>query len=143
MTPDGPAAFPAWKPGSRPSPKRRKSVKYELLSALDPDPGRYAAEDPSLAPGDHVKLGFRVDPAFRATYRGEWMFLEVTKIKGRWPNAVYRGELCDRPLLIRPAVLRVGQPVEFRAEHICVVVHDSPARPEGEREAPPGSPPGR
>jgi hypothetical protein len=112
-------------------------MKYELLRALDPAPGRFEAEDPSLVPGDHVKIGFRVDPAFRPRYMGEWMFVEVTKVKGRWPDAVYRGELCNRPAFINPAVLRLGQPVEFRAEHIYAVVHDSPARPQGESEAPP------
>jgi hypothetical protein len=109
---------------------------YELLLALDPDAGSYATEDPRLIPGDHVKLGFRVDLRVKGM-RGEWMFLEVTAVEGSWPDAVYRGELCNTPAFIDPTALRVGQPVEFRAGHIYEVIRDSPERPEGEREIPP------
>jgi hypothetical protein len=112
------------------------SRAYELLLALHSRPGRYAAEDPRLIPGDHVKVGFRVGPG--SPVEGEWMFLEVTAVEGEWPDAVYRGELCNTPFLIDPATLRVGQPVEFRAGHIYQVVRDSSDRPEGERETPPG-----
>jgi hypothetical protein len=111
------------------------STTYELL---DPPTGFYAVEDPRLIPGDHVKVGFRVDASFRPKFQGEWMFLEVTAIEGDWPNAVYRGELCNTPFYIDPATLRVGQSVEFSARHIYEVVRDSPDRPEGERETPPG-----
>jgi hypothetical protein len=107
---------------------------YELVLALIDEPGRYATEDPKLVPGDHVKLGFRCDRG--CPYQNEWMFLEVTAVDGAWPDAVYRGELCNRPVFIDPDRLRVGQPVEFRNEHIYQVIHDSPSRPEGEREHP-------
>jgi hypothetical protein len=108
---------------------------YQLALALIDKPGRYVVEDPKFVPGDHVKLGFGCDPGQRCN--SEWMYLEVTAVEGSWPDAVYRGELVNRPAFINPARLRVGQPVEFRAEHIYEVIHDSPDRPEGEREQPP------
>ena len=110
---------------------------YELLLALDPDPGRYVSEDPHLLPGDHVKVGFRVDQSSRRDPRGEWMFLEVTAVDGIWPGTVYRGELCNTPFYIDPATLCLGHPVTFRPEHIYQVIHDSPDRPEWGRETPP------
>jgi hypothetical protein len=106
------------------------SKTYELL---DPPFDRYAHEDPRLLPGDHVKLGFRVDSRFRLRYHGEWMFLEITAVEGNWPDAVYRGELCNTPFYIDPARLRLGQPVEFRAGHIYQVIPDSPSRPAARR----------
>jgi len=109
---------------------------YELLLPLSDRPGRYASEDPRLIPGDHVKVGFRVDPMPDAP-RGEWMWLAVTAVEGDWPHATYRGELCNRPFLIEPAKLRLGQPVEFGAGHIYSVVRDSPDRPQDKRETPP------
>jgi hypothetical protein len=100
-------------------------------------------EDPELVPGDHVSLGFRGDaglPEMAGARMAAWMFVEVTAVEGAWPDAVYRGKLCSLPMvgLIRPRV-RFGQLVEFRVEHIeqTCVVHDSPARPEGEREQQP------
>jgi hypothetical protein len=104
---------------------RRK--KYKLLPAYITGPGRYATEvDPRLTPGDHVKLGFRVDPEYQAEgLNGEWMWFEVTAVEGQWPNVLYRGELLNLPLFIDPAVLRLGQPVEFRGEHIHTVTHAS------------------
>jgi hypothetical protein len=116
--------------------KREKCKSGQLLLALIDEPGCYAAKaDPRLMPGDHVKLGFAVDPHFREQgLRGEWMWIEVTAVEGDWPQALYRGELCSRPRLIDPTVLRVGQPISFRGENVYGVVHDSPARPEGERE---------
>jgi hypothetical protein len=107
----------------------------ELVLAWIDRPGRYAVEDPRPIPGDHVKLGFRCDPG--APFKNEWMFVEVTAVAGDWPDAVYRGELCNCPVFIDPARLRVGQPVEFRAGHIYQVIRDSRARPEGEREPAP------
>jgi hypothetical protein len=105
-----------------------KGKAGELLLALHDRPGRYAAEvNPKLAPGDHVKLGFRADPAL--PFESEWMWVEVTATEGVWPaTAVYRGELDNTPCCIDPVVLRLGQPVEFRGEHIYEVVHDSPER---------------
>src|SRR5262245_16130310 len=111
--------------------------RYELLLALDPDPGRFVSVDPGLLPGDHVKIGFRVARSSRQQPRGEWMFLVVTAIDGVWPNAVYRGELCNQPYYFDPAVLRLSQPVEFRPGHIYQVIRDSPDRPEEECESPP------
>jgi hypothetical protein len=111
-------------------------MSYKLLNALDPEPGRYADEDPDLVPGDHVKLGFWVSSG-HGDASGEWMWFEIVAVVGTWPDVVYRGDLCNRPCLISPDVLRLGQPVEFRGGHIYSVVHDSPARPEGERETPP------
>jgi hypothetical protein len=105
------------------------------LPALVDRPGRYAAEAPELVPGDHVKLGFRVDQGMPG--HSEWMWFEVTAVEGAWPDAVYCGELCNRPRFINPTRLRVGQPVEFRAGEIYDVNHDSPARAEGEGERPP------
>jgi hypothetical protein len=110
---------------------------YKLLKALDPKPGRYARENPDLVVGDHVKLGFRTDPRHRGSPHGEWMWLQVTAVTGTWPDVVYRGELCNTPCFISPAVLHPGQPVEFRGEHIHSVVRDAPTRPENERETPP------
>jgi hypothetical protein len=114
------------------------SQPYELLPALGPKPGRYATEDPALVPGDHAKVGFRIAPESRETHNGEWMWVELTAVEGRWPKAVYRGELCNRPFFISPEVLRVGQPIEFKAGHIYDVVRDSESRPAWEREEPPG-----
>jgi hypothetical protein len=114
-----------------------REAKYELVQALDPRPGRYAAADPGLLAGDHVKLGFRVGVRWRDTFGAEWMWALVTAVDGTWPAATYRGELCNRPVYSDPAVLRLGQPVEFRAGHIYAVVGDSPQRPEAERETPP------
>jgi hypothetical protein len=113
----------------------RRRRKYELVPANNPEPGRYAGEDPCLQPGDHVKLGFRADVSSGVS--SEWMFVEVTAVAGNWPSATYRGELCNRPVFINPARLRIGQRVEFRAEHIYQTIHDSPDRPESEREPPP------
>jgi hypothetical protein len=107
-----------------------------LVLALDPEPGRYATEDPRLMPGDHVKLGFRVEPP-RGTFQSEWMWVEVTAMAGAWPDVSYRGELCNCPALIDAADLRPGQPIEFGPGHVYCVVHDSPARPEGQRDTPP------
>jgi hypothetical protein len=115
-------------------------MSYKLLLALHSEPGRYAREDPGLVPGDHVKLGFETDPECRddeGSPSAEWMWFEVTSVTGGWPDLVYRGELCNRPLCISPANLHPGQPVAFRGGHIYSVVRDSPARPEDEREASP------
>jgi hypothetical protein len=113
---------------------------YELLLALHDRPGCFAAEDPRLVAGDHVKVGFKTDPPPKGKRggwpEGEWMWLEVTAAVGAWPGVVYRGELRNRPLYI--GGLAVGCPVEFRPGEIYDVVHDSPDRPEGERESPPG-----
>jgi hypothetical protein len=118
--------------------KREYPPGGELLLALDPNPGRYVDEDPRLIPGDHVKVGFRTDVAgIPGQPNGEWMFLEVTAVNGSWPDAVYRGKLCNTPFLISPARLRRGQPVEFRAGHVYQVVRDSPSRPDEEREQAP------
>jgi len=101
----------------------------ELVPALIDRPGKYATEDPALKVGDHVKVGFNTSPS--SPYAHEWMWLEVTQVEGG-----YRGELCNRPRFIDSDVLRLGQPVEFRGEHIYSIVHDSPDWPEGEREGP-------
>jgi hypothetical protein len=89
---------------------------HELLPALVDGPGRFAAEDPRLVAGDHVKVGFKTSPPPRGERRGlpegEWMWLEVTAA--------------------------VGCPVEFRPGEIYAVVRNSPDRPEGERETRPG-----
>jgi hypothetical protein len=108
---------------------------YELSLALGDKPGRYAAQNPGLIPGDHVKVGFVCPPGSPA--RAEWMWLQVTAVEGDWPGALYRGRLCNRPLYLDPATIRPGQPVEFRAGHIYAVVRDSSDRPDGERETPP------
>ena len=107
----------------------------QLLLALIDKPGIYAEIDPQILPGDHVELGFRVDRKLAPpNRRSEWMWFEVTGVEGRWPNAVYRAELCNRPLLLHPKDLRPGSPIEFRGGHIYDVVHDSLQRPAEERE---------
>jgi hypothetical protein len=109
---------------------------YELLPALIGGPGRFAAEDPRLVAGDHVKVGFKTDPPPKGERRGwperEWMWLEVTAAVGAWPGVAYRGELRNRPFFIDG--LAVGHPVEFRPGEIYDVVRDSPDRPESEQE---------
>jgi hypothetical protein len=116
--------------------RRKTTMKvYELLPALIDRPGVYATSDPGLVPGDHVKVGFRVDPPIDRC-EGEWVFLEVTAVEGVWPSVVYRGELCNRPLLIEPAVLRAGQPIEFIPGHIQSVVRDSADRPRRKQGRP-------
>jgi hypothetical protein len=115
---------------------KEQRMNPEILPALIDRPGKYAAEDPLLIPGDHVKLGVCCDPGSPCT--NEWLWFEVTAVEGAWPNAVYHGELCNRPVFISPARLRPGVPVEFRPGHVYSVVHDSPARPAGAREQPPG-----
>jgi hypothetical protein len=87
---------------------------YELVPALIDRPGKWVDEDPKLTPGDHVKLGFRIP----GRDEHEWMWVEVTSVEGNWPNAVYRGELRNRPVMIDPKILRAGKPIEFRAGHI-------------------------
>jgi hypothetical protein len=109
----------------------------ELLLALIDRPGNYATlVDPKLIVGDHVKVGFKTNTG--TPYEGEWMWLEVTEVTGDWSKgeASYKGELCNRPRFIDPAVLRAGSPVVFGPGHIYAVIHDSPQRPEGEREQP-------
>ena len=108
---------------------------YKLSLALGDKPGRFAGKDPGLIPGDHAKVGFVCPPG--GPVRAEWMWLEVTAVEGDWPNATYRGELCNTPFYCDPATVRPGLPVEFRAGHIYSVVRDSADRPAGERETPP------
>jgi hypothetical protein len=103
-------------------------MHYELALALIDKPGKYATQDPALLPGDHVKLGFCVSAAAPPNIDNEWMWVEVTAVEGDWPDAIYRGELRNKPAYIEPTILQFGSPVEFRAGHIYQVVHDSPHR---------------
>ena len=105
--------------------------KYELMLALGRLPGRYAKrEDPRLVPGDHVKLCFRAGQSTRQWIgiQGERLPVEVTAVEGTWPDAAYRGEVCEEPCWINRDYLDVGQPVEFSGEHIYEVIHDSAER---------------
>src|SRR5262249_9880623 len=95
--------------------KTPKGKVGELLPATD-RPGLWALVDPRLLPGGLRKLAFRADPAL--PFESESMWVLVTAVEGDWPTTVYRGELDNTPLCIDPAVLRLGQPVEFRGEHI-------------------------
>src|SRR5262249_71078 len=118
------------------STERRRAdvMSYELLP---PPPGPIGRREQTLMPGDHVKLGFRVNKRFRKVLGGEWMWVEVTTRDGPGPDTVYRGELCNIPVYIDPADLCLGAPVEFRPEFIYQCVRDSRDRAEEEREAPP------
>jgi hypothetical protein len=115
--------------------------------------GFYTTSSPDLVPGDHAKVGFCVMDSrpwrlrrqwglrllvwLLSFYIGkpesvnvgnEWMWLEITSMKGAWPDIVYRGQLRNDPIFIPPEVLKFGQVIEFRPVHIYAVNHDSPLR---------------
>jgi hypothetical protein len=94
---------------------------------LDLELSRGAVPRPRV--GETVKLGFRVRGSLAPDVREEMgaladriqteaMWVEVTSIDGYHPRQVFRGELMNVPTFIDPAVLRIGSPVEFTAEHI-------------------------
>jgi hypothetical protein len=89
--------------------------------------------------GDRVKLGFRIADAVSPKAREECgeavdriqtesMWVEVTRLLGRDPQCVFRGELLNAPVFIDPAKLRIGSPVNFTVEQIYPIETRSPLR---------------
>src|SRR5262245_22608313 len=86
-----------------------------------------------LRPGDHVTIPFRTAgvevPGALEEFReagylypvGENMWVEITRIEGAYPNAVYHGELANRPVFIDPAELRLGSPLSFTKDFIHTI----------------------
>jgi hypothetical protein len=79
--------------------------------------------------GDRVKLGFLIadapSPQARKQFgeamdciQTENMWVEVTGLLSNDPQWAFRGELLDMPVLIDPAKLRIGSPVNFTVEQI-------------------------
>lgn len=66
----------------------------------------------TLAPGDYVKLLFKVDPP-AGTVEVERMWIEVVTARG----GTYAGRLANKPAYIRN--LRPGDLIEFRPEHVA------------------------
>jgi hypothetical protein len=57
------------------------------------------------------------------------MWIEVTSILGEPPQQwAYRGELLSVPLLLDPAKVRVGSPVNFTADQIYPIERKSKRR---------------
>src|SRR5262245_12074815 len=54
-----------------PDHTEERAVSYELIPFL-----AFPQADPALVPGDHVKVGFRVDERLGHGCSGEWMWLE-------------------------------------------------------------------
>jgi hypothetical protein len=79
--------------------------------------------------GDKIKLGFVVRDAIAPAAREEFqeladqmqfenMWVEVTSVRGQYPQCQYCGELVSVPVFIDPAQLRIGSPVNFSPDNI-------------------------
>jgi len=82
--------------------------------------------------GDNVKLGFLVEDAIAPAVQKEFgqicnrvqnesMWVEVTSIRGMYPQNLFRGELMNVPVSIDPAKLRIGSPVNFTFDNVYPV----------------------
>jgi hypothetical protein len=90
--------------------------------------------------GDEVKLGFLVRDALAPealkemgemahSVQIEAMWVEVTSIRGHYPECVYRGELVNVPVLLDPAKVRVGSPVNFTDDQVYPAATTARSRP--------------
>ena len=80
--------------------------------------------------GDRVKLGFLVEGAVAPSVprevsdlvQTESMWVEVTSIRGTYPNNLFHGELQNKPVVIDPAKLRRGSPISFTQDNVYPVM---------------------
>jgi hypothetical protein len=89
--------------------------------------------------GGKVKLCFLVKDAVHPEakrelgdmvnrFQTESMWVEVTNIRGKYPDNVYRGELINEPQFLDPAKIRLGSPVSFTFDNVYPAVKGSKKR---------------
>jgi hypothetical protein len=89
------------------------------LKDLGVDTAEPDEEVSALRAGDLVQLCFKTtEPG----YCSEAMWVLLIAIEGAYPEATYRGELWNLPLLIGPGELQIASPVTFEARHVHSVL---------------------